>query len=178
MRADRSHACQTLLPTKPRIGIHHMSTLDRCTALQVTESRLHHITKSLYMTLTKAIRCYTEAQRRDRYTRVPAPNPLALARAAAAPTRVSSDMPKESWVCAVRVKIAVRVQSAAHSEAHAPRRLHANLFAAHARPRHRSPPPLHAPWVLAACIWQVKRCAHLKLGHRDLLAVATRRLLD
>ena len=117
-------------------------------------------------------------QRYDRYTRVPAPNPLALARAAAAPTRVSSDMPKQSWVCAVRVTIAVGVQSAAHSEAHAPRRLHANLFAAHARPRHRSPSPLHAPWVLAACIWRAKRCAHLELGHRDLLAVAMRRLLD
>ena len=46
-------------------------------------------------------------QRCDHYTRIPAPNPLVLARAAAAPTRLSSDMPKESWVCAVRVKIAV-----------------------------------------------------------------------
>ena len=54
-------------------------------------------------------------QRRDCYTRIPAPNPLVLARAAAAPTRVSSDMPKESWVCAVRVKIAVGMQSAVHS---------------------------------------------------------------
>ena len=96
-------------------------------------------------------------QRCDHYTLMPAPNPLVLARAAADPTRVSSGMPKQSWVCAVRVKIAVRVQSAVHSEAHAPRRLHANLFAAHVRPRHRSPPPLHAPWVLAACIWRAKR---------------------
>ena len=54
-------------------------------------------------------------QRRDRYTRIPAPNPLVLARAAAAPTRVSSNMPKESWVCAVRVRIAVGVRSAVHS---------------------------------------------------------------
>ena len=54
-------------------------------------------------------------QQRDRYTRIPAPNPLVLARAAAAPTRVSSDMPKESWVCAVRVRIAVGVRSAVHS---------------------------------------------------------------
>ena len=96
-------------------------------------------------------------QRYDRYTRVPAPNPLALARAAAAPTRVSSDMPNESWVCAVRVKIAVGVQSAVHSEAHAPQRLHANLFAAHVRPRHVSPSPLHAPWELAACIRRAER---------------------
>ena len=51
-------------------------------------------------------------QRRDCYTRIPAPNPLVLARAPAAPPRVSSDMPKESWVCAVRVKIAVGVRSA------------------------------------------------------------------
>ena len=54
-------------------------------------------------------------QRRNSYTRIPAPNPLVLACAPAAPTRVSSDMPKESWVCAVRVKIAVGVQSAVHS---------------------------------------------------------------
>ena len=54
-------------------------------------------------------------QRYDHYTRIPAPNPLVLARAAAALTRLSSDMPKESWVCAVRVKIAVRVRSAVHS---------------------------------------------------------------
>ena len=54
-------------------------------------------------------------QRRDRYTHTPAPNPLVLARAAAALTRLSSDMPKESWVCAVRVKIAVGVRSAVHS---------------------------------------------------------------
>ena len=107
----------------------------------------------------------------------PAPNPLVLARAAAAPTRVSSDMPKESWVCAVRVKIAVGVQSAVHSEAHAPRWLHANLFAAHVRPRHRSPLPLHAPCMLAACIRHAKRIAHLQFGHLVLLAVATRRAL-
>ena len=96
-------------------------------------------------------------QRYDHYTRVPPPNPLVLVCAATAPPRVSSDMPKYSWVCAVRVKIAVGVQSAVHSEAHAQRRLHANLFAAHVRARHRSPPPLHAPWVLAACIWRAKR---------------------
>ena len=54
-------------------------------------------------------------QRYDHYTRVPPPNPLVLVCAATAPPRVSSDMPKESWVCAVRVKIAVGVQSAVHS---------------------------------------------------------------
>ena len=57
---------------------------------------------------------HSPGQRRDRYTRIPPPNALVLSRAAAAPTRVSSDMPKKAWVwgvCAVRVKIAVGVQS-------------------------------------------------------------------
>ena len=54
-------------------------------------------------------------QRYDHYTRVPPPNSLVLVCAATASPRVSSDMPKDSWVCAVRVKIAVRVKSAVHS---------------------------------------------------------------